>query len=106
MSSLSPSSPTSAPTAQAIAADTSLGAVSLTVSDLARSRAFYETALGLSVREIDDGDLAFGVPGAGDLVRLHGDPSAPALDRRACTPRSPTVNGPANEPSSRSGSVR
>ena len=76
-------SPTSVPAAPAIAADTSLGAVSLTVSDLARSRAFYENALGLSVREAEDGTLAFGVPGGGDLVRLHGDASAPALDRRA-----------------------
>jgi catechol 2,3-dioxygenase len=79
---LSPS-PTSVPAAPAIAADTSLGAVSLTVSDLARSRTFYETALGLRAREGDDGALGFGVPGAGDLVRLHGDTSAPALDRRA-----------------------
>ena len=59
------SSPT--PTTAAIAADTSLGAVSLTVSDLARSRAFYETALGLRVREADDGALAFAVPGGADL---------------------------------------
>jgi catechol 2,3-dioxygenase len=76
-------SPTSIAHAAAIAADTSLGAVSLTVSDLARSRPFYETALGLSVREADDGALAFGVPGGADLVRLYGDPSAPVLDRRA-----------------------
>jgi catechol 2,3-dioxygenase len=76
-------SPTSVPAAPAIAADTSLGAVSLTVADLARSRAFYESALGLSVRESDDGALAFGVSGGADLVRLHGDASAPALDRRA-----------------------
>ena len=75
------SSPT--PTTAAIAADTSLGAVSLTVSDLARSRAFYETALGLRVREADDGALAFAVPGGADLVRLYAGPSAPALDRRA-----------------------
>jgi catechol 2,3-dioxygenase len=84
---MDPMSPSPAPTVAtaataAIAAGTSLGAVSLTVTDLARSRAFYETALGLSVRE-DDGALAFGVPGGADLVRLHGDPSAPALDRRA-----------------------
>jgi catechol 2,3-dioxygenase len=82
MSSTSPS-PTSVPAAPAIAADTSLGAVSLTVADLGRSRAFYETALGLSVRETDDRGLAFGVPGGVDLVRLHGDASAPSLDRRA-----------------------
>ncbi len=77
------SSPTPTTPAAAIAADTSLGAVGLTVSDLARSRAFYETALGLSVREADDGALAFAVPGGADLVRLYGDPSARALDRRA-----------------------
>lgn len=76
-------SPTSVPAAPAIAADTSLGAVSLTVSDIARSRAFYESALGLSVREADDGTLALGAPGGADLVRLHGDASAPPLDRRA-----------------------
>jgi catechol 2,3-dioxygenase len=79
---MSPSSASTVPLA-AIAADTSPGAVSLTVSDLARSRAFYETALGLGVRESEDGGLAFGVPGGADLVRLYGDPSAPALDRRA-----------------------
>jgi catechol 2,3-dioxygenase len=76
-------SPTSTVPLAAIAADTSLGAVSLSVSDLARSREFYETALGLGVRESDDGGLAFGVPGGDDLVRLYGDPSALALDRRA-----------------------
>ena len=76
-------SPTSIAPAAPIAADTSLGAVSLTVSDLGRARAFYETALGLSVGEADDGSLAFAVPGGAELVRLHGDPSAPALDRRA-----------------------
>ena len=76
-------SPTSTGALSSIAAGTSLGTVTLTVSDLARSRAFYETALGLSVRELDDGGLAFGVPGGADLVRLYGDTSAPALDRRA-----------------------
>jgi catechol 2,3-dioxygenase len=76
-------SPTSTVPLAAIAADTSPGAVSLTVSDLARSREFYETALGLGVRESEDGGLAFGVPGGADLVRLYGDPSALALDRRA-----------------------
>jgi catechol 2,3-dioxygenase len=82
MDPMSPS-PTSIIPAAPITADTSLGAVSLTVSDLGRARAFYETALGLSVREADDGSLAFAVPGGPELVRLHGDPSAPALDRRA-----------------------
>jgi catechol 2,3-dioxygenase len=69
-----------------IAADTTLGAVSLTVSDLRRSQAFYERALGLRTHELDDGGLALcapGAPAARALVRLYGDPSAPALDRRA-----------------------
>ena len=82
MSPMSPS-PTSDVAGQAIAPATSMGAVSLTVSDLSRARAFYETALGLRVREADDGALAFGVRGGPDLVRLHGDAAAPALDRRA-----------------------
>lgn len=88
MDPMSPASPTSlSPPASAagsaIAAATSMGAVNLTVADLSRSRAFYETALGLRMREADDGALAFGVPGGVELVRLYGDPSAPALDRRA-----------------------
>jgi catechol 2,3-dioxygenase len=82
MSPMSPS-PTSDVAVRAIAPATSMGAVSLTVSDLARSRAFYETALGLRVREAEDGALAFGVPRGRDLVTLHGDAAAPALDRRA-----------------------
>jgi catechol 2,3-dioxygenase len=82
MDRMSPS-PTSALAAPSIAAATSPGAVSLTVSDIARSRAFYETGLGLSVRELDDGGLSFGVPAGPALVRLYGDASAAALDRRA-----------------------
>jgi catechol 2,3-dioxygenase len=64
-------------------ADTSMGAVSLTVSDLERSRSFYETALGLRVAELDDGGLAFGPSDGAELLRLYGDASAPGLDRRA-----------------------
>lgn len=75
-------SPTSSPVAPAIAAETSMGAVSLTVSDIDRSRAFYETALGLRPRELEDGGLAFSA-GGDDLLRLYADPSAPALNRRA-----------------------
>src|SRR5579884_2558111 len=63
--------------------DTSLGTVRLTVSELARSRAFYEEAIGLSAVENDDGSLAVGVPGGRPLVELREDRSAPALDRRA-----------------------
>jgi catechol 2,3-dioxygenase len=70
-------------TATAIAAGTAMGEVGLTVSDIGRSRAFYETALGLSPREREDGGLAFGVPAGADLVTLYGDASAPRLNRRA-----------------------
>ncbi len=60
---------------------TTVGTVRLTVSDLARSRAFYEQALGLSPVELDGGAVAMA---AGErLVELHGDPSAPPLSRRA-----------------------
>ena len=63
--------------------DTSMGAVRLTVADLARSRAFYERAMGLRASDRDDGTLALGVPGEPALVELKGDSSAPALDQRA-----------------------
>jgi catechol 2,3-dioxygenase len=66
-----------------IAASTALGPVALTVTDLARSRAFYETALGLQATDLADGGLAMGVAGGPALVELRGDVSAPPLDRRA-----------------------
>jgi catechol 2,3-dioxygenase len=59
-----------------------MGAVSLTVSDLAQSRDFYERAIGLTATERDDGSVALtagGVP----LVSLYGDSSAAPLNRRA-----------------------
>jgi catechol 2,3-dioxygenase len=62
---------------------TSVGAVSLTVSDLDRSRTFYERAIGLRATELDDGALALGVAGESPLVKLRGDSSAPRLNRRA-----------------------
>ena len=58
---------------------TALGAVGLTVSDLERSRAFYEQVLGLRSVERVDGVLALRA-GEQTLVELHGDPSAPQLD--------------------------
>lgn len=66
-----------------IPAGTSMGTVSLTVSDLGRSRAFYEQALGLRSRELDDGGLALGVADRAPLVSLHGDLAAAPLNRRA-----------------------
>ena len=88
-------SPTS--TATTIAAGTAMGAVSLTVSDIGRSRAFYETALGLSSREREDGGLAFGVPGGADLVtasrrRLGGSAGPPR--HRALSPGDPVRVAP------------
>jgi catechol 2,3-dioxygenase len=62
---------------------TSMGTVRLTVSDLARSRAFYEQAIGLRAEELPSGDLVLGTAGGPPLVELHGDASARPLDRRA-----------------------
>jgi len=63
--------------------DATLGAVRLTVSDLDRSRTFYERALGLEATERDDGTLALGVAGEPALIELQGDSAAPRLNRRA-----------------------
>ena len=63
--------------------DTRLGAVRLTVSDLDRSRVFYERAIGLRATELDDGALALGAAGESPLIELRGDSSAPRLNRRA-----------------------
>lgn len=65
-----------------IHADTAIGAVRLTVSDLGRSQMFYERALGLSTTELDDGTLALGVAGERPLIELRGDYAAPRLNRR------------------------
>ena len=67
----------------AMPADATIGTVRLTVSDVARARAFYEQTIGLQSSELDDGTLAL-FAGDGDaLIELHGDPSAPKLDPRA-----------------------
>ena len=73
---------TTTPVATSIHPDTDLGTVRLTVSDLARSRSFYEQAIGLTGTELDDGSLGFGISGERPLVELRGDSSAPALNRR------------------------
>jgi catechol 2,3-dioxygenase len=67
----------------AVAPDTTVGTVALTVSDLDRSRAFYETALGLDARELENGRLALGVADEPALVTLRGDSVAAALNPRA-----------------------
>jgi catechol 2,3-dioxygenase len=68
---------------QAIHAETQIGAVRLNVSDLDGARAFYERVLGLHSRELDDGVVGVGATGRDVLVELHGNPRAPALNRRA-----------------------
>lgn len=62
---------------------TSVGPVRLTVSDLDRSRSFYERAIGLRSFERADGTVAFGPDDAHPLVELRGDTSAPALNHRS-----------------------
>jgi catechol 2,3-dioxygenase len=71
------------PSHVAIDPATSMGSVRLTVSDLARSQAFYEQAIGLRATEREDGTLALGVAGERPFIELHGDASAPPLDRGA-----------------------
>ena len=63
--------------------DTTLGPVRLTVSDLDRSRAFYERAIGLHATELDDGTLGLRVAGEPALIELRGHSTAPRLNRRA-----------------------
>jgi catechol 2,3-dioxygenase len=74
--------PQSAPVAS-IAPDTVMGTVALTVSDLDRSREFYERAIGLQAADGADGTIALSASGGHPLVQLRGDGSAPRLDRRA-----------------------
>ena len=74
--------------APSLPATTTVGTVRLTVSDLARSQAFYERVLGLEGSPLGDSGVAlFGAgaraAGAAALVHLHGDASAPPLARRA-----------------------
>ncbi len=68
-----PSAPT-APRA-ALADATRLGAVHLTVTDLERSLAFYEHAIGLRVHRREGAVAALGAGGE-DLIVLHEDSSA------------------------------
>jgi catechol 2,3-dioxygenase len=63
--------------------DTGVGAVRLTVSDLNRSREFYENVLGLAGSEREDGTLELGALGQHPLVELSADAAARPLDRRA-----------------------
>ena len=62
---------------------TSIGTVRLTVSDLERSRDFYERTLGLLGCARQDATVALAGPDGVPLVELEENPSAPALDRSA-----------------------
>ena len=74
---------TQSPKPTAIDPRTTMGTVRLTVSDLARSRSFYQHAIGLRATDLDDGAVAMSAGDGPALVELLGDSSAPALDRRA-----------------------
>jgi catechol 2,3-dioxygenase len=66
----------------ALPATLRLGAVHLTVTDLDRSVAFYQDALGLRQRSREDAVAALGA-GEEDLVVLHEEPRARAAGRHA-----------------------
>lgn len=66
-----------------IAAETDVGAVRLTVSDIARSQAFYERTIGLRSFDLPRGEIALGVDPEAPLIELVGDPNAPRLDQRS-----------------------
>src|SRR4051794_9213892 len=59
-----------------------LGAVHLTVSDLDRSVAWYQRALGLRVHRQDVGEAALGT-GGDDVIVLHEDPQARPAGRHS-----------------------
>jgi len=69
-------------TGAALADATRLGAVHLTVTDLDRSLAYYEDAIGLQAHRRDGAIAALGA-GPEDLVVLHEDPSARPAGRHA-----------------------
>ncbi|MFZ0040725.1 MAG: VOC family protein [Solirubrobacteraceae bacterium] len=66
----------------ALGSGTEVGAVRLTVSDLGRSRSFYEHVLGLRAAELEDGGVVLGPAGGPTLVELAPDASASPLDHR------------------------
>jgi catechol 2,3-dioxygenase-like lactoylglutathione lyase family enzyme len=68
-----------------------LNHVNLVVSDVDRSRAFYESALGFELMRIDNGITFLTTPGTGDLLALQ--PSGGELDRLSGKERSPGEMG-------------
>src|SRR3954453_16035451 len=74
--------PTAAPAAAALAEATRLGAVPLTVTDLDRSVAFYQDAIGLRLHRREDPVAAMGAGGE-DLVVLVEEQTARRAGRHA-----------------------
>jgi catechol 2,3-dioxygenase len=62
-----------------IDAATRIGAVHLTISDLARSIGFYESRLGLTLQRKGDGTAVMGVAGGRELLVFSESPSAPRV---------------------------
>ena len=71
-----------APSAPALPATLRLGAVHLVVTDLDRSVAWYQRALGLRVHRHDVAEAALGAGGE-DVLVLHEDPAARRAGRHA-----------------------
>jgi catechol 2,3-dioxygenase len=70
---------TAEPATSSIPASTTMGAVSLTVSDLERSRVYYRQAIGLEILEQGAGRASLGADGS-ELLELVEEPgAAPAL---------------------------
>jgi catechol 2,3-dioxygenase len=79
---MSTSTTSTAPGHGALPAALRLGAVHLTVTDLDRSVAWYQRALGLRVHRHDVGEAALGA-GAADVLVLHEDATAGPAGRHA-----------------------
>ena len=63
-------------TATKIAADTTVGAVHLTVADLDRSISYYENAIGLRVQSREGAVARLGADGGEELLVLYEEPGA------------------------------
>jgi catechol 2,3-dioxygenase len=80
----SPEQPTTtAPAGGTIHPETTMGAVSLTVADLATADAFYQRALGLHALARSGDRVVLGAAPGAPLVELVGDPGAPPRPRRS-----------------------
>ena len=78
-----------APAVAAVPEATRMGAVHLSVADLARSTAYYESAIGLRVHDRVDGRVALGAGGEDLLVLRRGAGRAPARRVRRPLPLRP-----------------